>query len=171
MRIKYGSVRMALILGSLVIKVPRLRFPFHRFKEATEALLTGRWRGISPQLGYIGYHFRTVIKQNWAEFRTWRSLRAEFLAPTYFSCGVLTIGRYIEGKQPDLYLDLLPLWKGLSPTARQEFEEVDPHSTCTTANILRTSNGYCFVDYGDSSGELGRFLSRNQAEVAKLFRR
>ena len=171
MRIKRGSCRVALILGSLVIKARRIRFPIQRLREAVELLFQGRWKVALAELPFITGYFRSAILQNWSEFQTWRNLRAEFLAPVYFSCGVVSVARYIVGEQTNLYDDLLPLWKKLSPTTRQEFEQVDPHCTCTTANILRTPNGYRFVDYGDSSGELERFLQRNQAEVTKLFRR
>ena len=170
MRLKLGSRRMALILGSLVIKVPRSDFFMNHCQGLLQRLWHGQWRGASRLFGFaLRYHW-SAIRQNWTEFQAWWELRAKFLAPTYFSCGILNLQRYVEGESPTLE-DLAALWKGLSDSAQRDFRSVNSHCLWEPANIAQTPNGYCLVDYGDKTGALRRFLIRNRQEIEEHLRR
>jgi hypothetical protein len=101
MNIKFskGKTRGALILGPIVIKFISLD-SFIRFIGDIFSLI-GEKNYFKVLKGHYGlYRFRIIraLFANITEFFTWKTSKAPFLAPTYFSCGFFNIQKTITGK-------------------------------------------------------------------------
>jgi len=177
-RIKKGNFRTVLIVCDVfVLKFPKLLvFLKYFFKFLGRDLIYRRNPEIfSADLGWAShYKFIRGFKQNLDEFEIWRKTRAEFLAPTYLTLGVVNVQKFQEGDDLTLRDDSQEIDKIVGEMGRVTDGRawmIDQHCF-GPANFKRTSRGYVMVDYGRGvSGDFKGFLLGWHREIATVLRR
>ncbi len=155
MQVFHGQYRSAIQVGPLIIKFPRLThkllqavWPRFSLKRSFRKNLWFWWHDVRWAWMWI----REAIRQNWNEYRCWCALRSSYLAPVYFSCGVMSIMRYERGEYPTYEEWRHIVQKLRDLIGRQYFCRIDPHEHFMT-NVVCAERGYTFVDYGGSGSE------------------
>ncbi|PIR47073.1 MAG: hypothetical protein COV07_00920 [Candidatus Vogelbacteria bacterium CG10_big_fil_rev_8_21_14_0_10_45_14] len=164
MEIHHGGYRTAIIVGSLVFKFPRVKgwpmvvkrmFQYARANTAKDTL-----RFCHEVILLRLEWFWSAIVQNWTEHRCWKMTRANYLAPVYFSVGLLNLCVAVRGDVPSLE-EWFSVLQKLPEDATRYLSCTDPHDTFTH-NVRRTASEYVFVDYGDK-------INHGEAPITEFF--
>jgi hypothetical protein len=127
--IKYGSSRVAVIIGCLVFKFPRVQLWPFRPRRIVLAVING-------------------IITNLSEFYTYIDARATFLAPT-ISVGVMSVSFFEKGEIPSLEEMINQVWRRLSDRASEYMSNMDCHPI-DFHNWRKGAKGYRLIDYGEN---------------------
>lgn len=162
--LRRGTKRIAFIVGSyLVIKVPRISYSHYR--EAFKCIVQFNFWFARFSLRFAHLQFVTAVNKNLEEYRCYRKTKATFLAPVYFSIGIVNFQSFEKGLMPSIE-DSTKLWRQLSEEAEKDFFTIDPHAHFVD-NIRKNELGYRFVDYGNS--DICAFFRNHQKELEILF--
>lgn len=150
MRFEHGTYRTALIVGGLVFKFPHVK-------------------GIIRASYARGYFYRGIM-MNLSEYFLYLLLKEHqsFLAPVYFSIGIISVQRYEEGAIPqpgDEHYE--GVWNNLSRAAKDHLMTMDGHAL-DYHNWRKSSTGLRLIDYGDKLGDVSPvsgFLTRWHREL------
>lgn len=152
MNIKFrkGTYRAALVVGPVTFK---FIFPGSFFFGNIFRLLGEKFYFKHLKISWKAYRFRCVrgLFANITEFFTWKTTKATFLAPTYFSCGFLNIQKTIKGESADCFLLVSDLLNSLPQRRRSIWLCVEGHSLYNSGWI-KTNSGIVLFDYGDTFG-------------------
>ena len=132
MQIKKGSYRIAIIIGSLVFKIPNPIFLKFAIRD----------RKISDLK-----RFRAGIIMNYREWFVWKKTKADFLAKTYFSLGIINIQKFERGFYPQK-AEIKAIISRLFIKTNEDSGYLDPHCF-NSKNFVKTGGYYKLVDYGD----------------------
>jgi hypothetical protein len=166
MRIKRGSGRIVVIFDSFVIKFCRIQPLLNILVDFRDTLSNGKWGLFYISSGMKWRQFKKGLKQNATERCCWKKTKASFLAPTYFSLGLVNIQKAVKGDEPtqrEMNELLYSLGRGYF-----EASYIDMHCW-KTENFVRNETGYHFIDYGDASGRahtFPAFIIKWQKELA-----
>ncbi len=156
-KIHKGTTRRAIVLGHVVIKIPRF-FPILFRKESNYRKRTLPWQGL------VG---------NITECGTSNCFHSEmpFLTRVYFCAIIFTIQKFEKGRHPTRE-EIRVLINKLSPKARTQADYVEPHCF-QPSNFIINDSGWHVIDYGDrflgQYMSFSNFLFRNREELMPLF--
>ncbi len=169
MKIRYGSGRIVVFVGGFAIKICRLTPLWNMVIDIWQSAWKKRWSYIPSIINRKWYWFRKGVKQNVSEYRCWKSCKAPFLVPTYFTFGLINIQKAEYGEEPNI-IEMARLDDAILAATSREFNELDPHCL-NPKNFLRNEHGYKIVDYGDGSSRVmlfPLFITKWQKELAKI---
>ena len=90
MKILYGSSRIAIVVGSLVFKIPK----YGVIMDIPKALLAKSARESQSRFKAIILMILRGLISNLTEYAMWSCHRSSALAPVYFSVGFFSIQKY-----------------------------------------------------------------------------
>ena len=169
---KKGTGRTVVFFGCFALKFCRIKPLLDILKYLQEEELSElRWNSFLSNVKFGWYFFRRGIKQNLTEYDCWKKTKAPFLAPTYFSLGIMNIQKKEEGEQPALE-KMVKIISAIAEKTGADFSEiycVDPHCL-QPDNFLKNENGYIIVDYGDSDNvfTFPQFIAKWQKEITAV---
>jgi len=169
MQIKKSDTRTVLLAGSYVFKFPRLFHLFRILRKAIELIPERKWDLIRINSYWKWRDFYEGIRQNFSEYRCWRATKANFLAPTFFSIGIINVQKREKGDIP-FSKELRIAFQKLPKEAEEERLKIDPHYF-SSKNFIKNTEGMRLIDYGDKSPDLKfvNFLIRWQKELSSAF--
>ena len=100
MQIKKSDTRTVLLAGNYVFKFPRFFHLFRILRKAIELMPKREWNLIRINSYWKWRDFYEGIRQNFSEYRCWRATKADFLAPTFFSIGIINVQKREKGDIP-----------------------------------------------------------------------
>lgn len=146
MFIKKGNYRLVIVIGSLAIKLPRIKLKsgiqslIHEIKHGT----ISRW--YKDDILYMCTSKTNLfggIISNWQEYRFYRQTKLPILMPTYLSCfGLFNIqkrGNILDVNREDLFQQLYDLTNG------EVFD--DCHAFENPANFCLENGKLVIIDY------------------------
>jgi len=142
-----GSCRLVLLVGSIAVKVAWPQDIEDMARLSWRFLISFRFRLFWKSCKICAIDLRKSIRVNWDEFVTWRKVRSDFLMPTYFSIGFVSIQkrsfgeRLAFGESLAIFLEL-----------RKVVGKLNIHQFVGSGNYRRTPGGYVMVDYGNPGG-------------------
>lgn len=157
MNIIKGQSRIAIIIGNLVFKFPRI-FPLITALRASRFLTKGKsakkaWRIISHMFKFAIIKILFHVKQNFNEYLLWRKLSPPFMPKTYFSLGIINIQAFVKGEHPT-QRELWDIFAKIDKRTNNERRQVSTHCF-DRKNIVKTKNGLMLVDGGDTNNKPG----------------
>lgn len=151
MEIHRGTVRMAILIGPLCFKIPRVDLWLQLCWDALIGVFhPSAWRHLRIDLRERWREFKRAIEHNLSEWSCWRVNRASHMARVYFSTGLFSVMARADGIKPHIK-EWLAVLATLPAAAQGYLACIDPH-TIDTPNIRKTKTGYRFIDYGCHKG-------------------
>ncbi len=150
MFIKKGNYRIVIVIGSLVIKLPRIRLK-SGIKCLMHEIKHGRclkyYRNDVLYYTCSKTNFFGGVISNWQEYRFYQSTKLPILMPTYFSFfGLFNIqkrGQILESNRKDIFQQLYDLTNG------EVFD--DSHAFENPANFCLENGKLVMIDYSKKS--------------------
>lgn len=162
MEIYKGTSRTAVRIGNLIFKFPRIFFSIKRL---------WRERRYPSQVKIIKINLLNGFIANLSEFATWIIVKGDYLAPTYFSIGLVSVQKFIPGNKPK-WEEIHSSLRKLPGTLFQEVQNINGH-VFDPPNFKRTEEGLVMVDYGDSisqnHGSLSGFIICFSKQLSEIF--
>lgn len=170
MKLSVGSTRIVFLAGNYAFKFPRLlHCIFGIVLNLASFFKHWKWYYISESYVRPWTWLRKGLNQNQSEYRCWKSCKASFLAPTYFSIGIVNIQKRFAGEHPS-WKEMETLVQQISLRTEYQPWRVDPHCFGPD-NFIKSSDGIKIVDYGNSSEQPLRFtdfILRWQKEINEV---
>ncbi|NCN07718.1 hypothetical protein GW933_03415 [Candidatus Falkowbacteria bacterium] len=150
MVIKKGNYRIVIVIGSLVIKLPRVRL-----KSAIQCLIFEIKHGLISKYYSNAILYAPSSKtnlfggiiSNWQEYQFYHQTKLPILMPTYFSFfGLFNIqkrGKLLDVNRKDLFQQLYDLTNG------EVFD--DSHAFANPANFCLQNGKLVMIDYSKKS--------------------
>ncbi|MFA6436817.1 MAG: hypothetical protein WC242_01710 [Candidatus Paceibacterota bacterium] len=177
MKIVNGGTRIVILIGPFAIKIAKMDFSIRRLGFIYK-YLRGRIKPNEKRVLNVWIVLGDLIAgifENWSERKNWKKNKASFMAPTYFSLGIVNLQKRIKGK----YLsdeERIGLWQKVCEATNNEAERTYSHHLSGFDNLIVTANGVVLVDYGDSlPGDfeiaLCGFLKKHRRVLEEIFSR
>jgi len=167
LKVYRGSSRTVFCLGGLAIKVVQLSRLWKIFKNLLWMLIKGKSLQRREENSHETVCILCGLVANLTEYFTYVYTEAPFLAPVYFTLGIFSVQKYVEGDKPK-NSELRQRFGRLTEKARFHMDQVTLHSW-QPSSFRVTEKGLVMIDYGDSliSGfsTLSTFLHRWGSEL------
>jgi hypothetical protein len=106
------------------------------------------WEVISDLIHHDGVGILIdPIRENWDEYLTWRRFKSDYLAPVYFSIGLVNLQKRIDGPTPTQE-ELTMIWRELVFRTGGDISKTNLHNLLDVENFRRTEKGLVWIDYG-----------------------
>lgn len=148
-QIHRGTYRVTILIGPVALKFVRPVFVLNLIKGCLKVIGKKHFMArLENQFRQFRLRFARGVMANVSEWATYSTTKAEYLAPTYFTLGIVNISRRQDGdkltlKEIDALIEQIP------ERERNLWYSIEPHSVWEGTSWRKTPKGYVLVDYGD----------------------
>lgn len=162
MKIEIGTHRVVIINRWFTAKFPRiwispvLKIILKSWKRASR-------KAIKYDIKQIPQIFLQGFRENMNEYLCWKETKASFLAPTYFSVGIVEIQKTICGEELSMN-EMIKIANGLHQL--DGIRDISPHSYRQGNNYHKSQGRIFMIDYGGKN--LRQFIGRHILSLEKI---